>query len=209
MIDVGAHYGVYSMVASRLVHPFGTVLAFEPAESTFSVLQKNLLENRIENVTALRTALAEKSGKRPLYHDVSPMAYSLAPTKATSQPQEFEEVEVRALDDVLAERGVRSVDFLKIDAEGADELVCLGALTTLRRDKPPVFFELHRRAASQMGLSGDGTLKVLSQEGYTFYQHRAGRLVQIAAGECEGGNFLAIHRDSIQTHGADLLVWKM
>ena len=210
MVDVGAHYGVYSMVASRLVNHFGTVLAFEPAEATYSVLQRNLSENHIENVTALRMAVSEKSAKMPLYHDVDPMAYSLAPANATGQPQEFEEVEVRALDDVLAEKGIKSVDFLKIDAEGADELVCLGALKTLRRDKPPVFFECHRQTASQMGLSGDGTFKVLSNEGYIFYRPREGRLVRITAEQCEGGNILALHRDSAHALGAgkvsDLLV---
>lgn len=201
MIDVGAHYGVYSMAASRLVHPFGAVLAFEPAENTFSVLQRNLSVNHIENVTALRYALSERSAKMRLYHDVDPMAYSLAPPNATGRAQGFEEVEVRALDDVLAEKGVASVDFMKIDAEGADELVCLGALRTLRRDKPPVFFECHRRTASRMGLAGDGTFRLLSEEGYTFYQHRAGRLVQITAEECEGGNILAVHPDNTDVQG--------
>src|SRR5512140_1016275 len=45
MVDVGANYGVFSLVASRLVGPSGRVIGFEPAQSTFSVFQKNLTGN--------------------------------------------------------------------------------------------------------------------------------------------------------------------
>jgi hypothetical protein len=39
--DVGAHFGYYSLLASRLVAPHGAVHAFEPTPSTFEVLRQN------------------------------------------------------------------------------------------------------------------------------------------------------------------------
>lgn len=189
MVDVGANYGVFSMVAARLVGPSGKVIGFEPAQSTFSVFQKNLTVNGIANVTPLRMALAEKPGQLRLYHDADPTRNSLAPTGSS----EFEEVEVSTLDHVLAEKKVVSVQFLKIDVEGADELVLRGARATLERDKPPVFFEHNSAAASRMGLAGDGSFRVLEGLGYRFYQTKDERLIPVTAATSEEGNILAVH----------------
>src|SRR5262252_8984864 len=47
MVDVGANYGIYSLAASRLVGGSGSVFAFEPARSTFSLLERNIALNRM------------------------------------------------------------------------------------------------------------------------------------------------------------------
>ena len=52
-IDIGAHIGYYSMVASRLVGDSGKVISFEPTPSTFGLLQKNLQQKgnvKLENL---------------------------------------------------------------------------------------------------------------------------------------------------------------
>src|SRR5712692_4978047 len=41
-VDIGAHFGYYSILASRLVGPTGTVYSFEPIPGTYAVLQANL-----------------------------------------------------------------------------------------------------------------------------------------------------------------------
>jgi len=190
MVDVGANYGIFSLNAARLVGQTGRVLAFEPAQNNFSTFEKNLALNQAAQVSALRMALAEKPGRLRLYHDPDPTRNSLAPG---SNAQDFEEVEVNTLDAVLRENGISRVDFIKIDVEGADELVCRGARETLQTCRPPVFFENNSSAALRMGLKANGTTTVLAELGYGFYQCEGDQLTKLATAEPPEGNVLALH----------------
>lgn len=192
MIDVGANYGMFSLTASQLVGNGGKVIAFEPARSTFSVFERNLALNGVQNVTPFRLALSEAPGKLRLYHDVDTTRNSLA---ASADTQDFEEVEVRTLDDVVKELGVSQLAFLKIDVEGADELVCRGAVQILQTSLPPVLFEHNPDAAARMGL-GSSTGRTLARLGYHFYHFDGSSLSRIDAEELPGGNIVALHPES-------------
>jgi hypothetical protein len=135
-------------------------------------------------------ALAEKLGRLRLYHDPDPTRNSLAPA---GNAQDFEEVEVNTLDAVLRTNGITRVDFIKIDVEGADELVCRGARETLGSCLPPVFFENNSSAAARMGLKPNGTAAVLAEFGYAFYHFEEDRLVKLTTDEPAEGNILALH----------------
>ncbi len=190
MVDVGANFGIFSLNASRLVGATGRVVAFEPAQATYSVFQKNLALNNAGNVKPMRLALADKPGSLKLYHDLDPTRNSLAPGDVR---QDFEEVQVRTLDDVLAELGVPRADFVKIDVEGADELVCRGAQKTLRASFPPVFFETNSGAAVRMGLKRHGTSEFLQGLGYELHSFEDGKLTKLSPGAVPEGNLLALH----------------
>jgi FkbM family methyltransferase len=190
MVDVGANYGIFSLNAARLVGKAGRILAFEPAQGNFSTLEKNLALNDATQVRTFRMALSEKSGTLRLYHDPDPTRNSLAPG---SNAQDFEEVEVKTLDAILSANAVVKIDFIKIDVEGADELVCRGALETLREYMPPVFFENNSASAVRMGLRAGGTAAVLADLGYSFYQCEGERLIKLSAPTPPEGNILALH----------------
>jgi FkbM family methyltransferase len=190
MVDVGANYGIFSLNAARLVGKTGRVLAFEPARGNFSTLEKNLALNEATQVRAFQMALSDKPGTLRLYHDPDPTRNSLAPG---SNAQDFEEVEVKTLDVVLSANAVGKIDFIKIDVEGADELVCRGALETLRKHLPPVFFENNSASALRMGLKAGGTAAVLAQLGYTLYQCERERLIKVTTTTPPEGNILALH----------------
>jgi len=191
-VDVGANYGVFSLVASRLVGPQGRIAAFEPAQKTFSAFERNLALNRITNVQALRLALSDHSGKARLYHEPDATRNSLSPSL---ESQGSEEVETRTLDEVFPGLGMGRLDFLKIDAEGADGLVCRGAVETLRKYSPPVMFEYYRGSAARMGLSEDEPIQLLSSLGYRFHRFEGLGMLEVEAVNCPQGNILALHPD--------------
>jgi FkbM family methyltransferase len=193
MIDIGANHGMYSLVSARLVGNEGKVIAFEPTQATFKILEKNLALNHATNVKAMRIALADKPGTMRLYHEVDSTRNSLAPAVPS---QDFEEVEVRTLDSVIRDAGLARIDFIKIDVEGADELVCRGGSAVLEKFRPPVFFEYNSLAASQMGLKTTGTPAFLASLGYDFYTFRDGKFFKLADGDFPECNILALHPSS-------------
>lgn len=65
--DCGAHFGLFSVVASRLVGPTGMVLAFEPTPSVREVLTKVVSMNKAFNVVVRPEALSDRTGEAVFY----------------------------------------------------------------------------------------------------------------------------------------------
>jgi hypothetical protein len=139
----------------------------------------------------MRIALADKPGKLRLYHELDPTRNSLAPSDTS---RDYEEVEVRSLDSVVRDLDVSRIDFVKIDVEGADELVCRGGSEVLKKYRPPVLFEHDLAATSQMGLKDGGISAFLASLDYEFYKYRNGEIFKLMDGDFPEGNILAMRR---------------
>lgn len=140
-VDVGAHIGYYSLLFSRLVGPAGHVYSFEPVPSNFSFLTENLRMNNCANVEAVNRAVLD--GQRQIRIDAPkddplPIGVSFANPKNEGSIT----VETVSLDDYLLPRTAK-VDFLKVDAESAEEMVLAGARTLIQRDHPRILIEVH------------------------------------------------------------------
>lgn len=165
-VDVGANFGVYALVASNLVGETGTVLAFEPTAQSFGVLRQNVELNHFTNVRMFQVALAQTRGKAWLYHGPDPVGNSLG--KDPFCGNEGEQVQTETLDNILEERHIAHVDVMKIDVEGAEELVLRGALRCLREQRPIVIFEFNPGYPPRLGLSPWGARDLLKGLGYEF-----------------------------------------
>jgi FkbM family methyltransferase len=171
-IDVGANFGVYTIVASKLVGETGKVIAFEPTAQSFAILQQNLKLNHLANVRAFQVALAETRRKAWLYYGWDPVGNSLGMDPHCGG--DGEEVQVETLDNMLEKTGIGRVDVIKVDVEGAEELVLRGATRSLIRHSPVVIFEVNPGCAAHLGLPPDGAKGMLESLGYEF----------IALGDC-------------------------
>jgi FkbM family methyltransferase len=165
-IDVGANFGVYALVASKLVGESGRVLAFEPTAQSFETLKQNIQLNECSNVRAFQLALANRRSKAWLHYGWDPVGNWLANAPACGH--EGEEVQVEALDELLEENGIERVDAIKIDVEGAEELVLHGAIRCLTSQRPIVIFEFNPGCAERLGLSPWGARQLLEKLDYEF-----------------------------------------
>jgi len=76
-VDAGANFGIYTMVASKLVGQSGRVIAFEPTAESFEVLRRNIALNGLTNVLAVQGALSDKAGTAWLHYGTDPVRNSL------------------------------------------------------------------------------------------------------------------------------------
>ena len=165
-IDVGANFGVYTLVASKLAGAAGKVIAIEPTAQSFAVLRQNIALNHFANVRAFQVALTQTRGKAWLYHGWDPVGNSLGMDPLRGD--EGEEVQTESLDNLLEENSIDRVDVIKVDVEGAEELVLRGATRTLITNSPVIIFEFNPGCAARLGLSPGGARDFLQGLGYEF-----------------------------------------
>ena len=169
IFDVGAHRGDYALAAlnrreSALIH------CFEPAAETFRILA-----TRIGGRARLHClALSDCSGTRTLFGDRidSPMASLFRrDLRAFGIENSIEEtVKTETLDEVCAAEDIRHIDLLKIDAEGAEHLVLLGARRMLSEHRiARIMFEYGGTALDSHFFIRD-FYRVLDSNGFALYR---------------------------------------
>jgi FkbM family methyltransferase len=144
-LDVGAHAG--SVLAEMVrIAPRGRHVAWEPLPAF-----AGLLRERFPAVEVRQAALGDQVGERAFAHVLEDPGWSgfVARPTPSSSPVEELAVRVERLDDALP-AGIRPV-FVKVDVEGAEEAVFLGARETLLRHRPVVTFEHGRGSADHYG----------------------------------------------------------
>jgi FkbM family methyltransferase len=120
-LDVGAHVGLYSLVASVRVGLAGRVVAFEPSPASVSLLRRHLAWNGCENVQVLEAAVSDTEGSALFTHRADPtdpggcansLAYEIE--RGVRSP-----VRLRTLDSVCEELGI-TPRLVKMDVEGSE-----------------------------------------------------------------------------------------
>jgi FkbM family methyltransferase len=168
-IDVGAHIGQYSLLASRIVGANGTVHAFEPDPSTFELLVENM--RSLANVSVNQIALSNEKGSAELFlGDVAHVAFnSLRPLSSCGTGKHCS-VATLTLDEYVASRRLAKVALIKMDVEGAEMNVLLGARELLTGlNKPRIVLELNQNALRQFGCSQDMVKDLLREYGYDLF----------------------------------------
>ena len=126
IIDIGAHFGYFSIFASMNSDPEATIIAVEPAQHNFDILRRNIRDSQVENVYPIRSAIAGpgQAGEADLYLSRSENASLF---REGEGPVETEKVRTITLDTLLHEQDIEEVDFLKMDCEGAEYSILLEA----------------------------------------------------------------------------------
>ena len=140
VVDVGAHIGPYSIIASKRVGPNGKVVAIEADPNNFDLLSRNIQLNKLSNVMALNYAAYSEAKKIKLYlpsaGEKSPYTkYNTIMSDKARNNEKFVEVKANTLDYLLQSKNMikqeQEVNWIKIDVEGAEYEVLRGAKNIL------------------------------------------------------------------------------
>jgi FkbM family methyltransferase len=131
-VDVGANIGYDSLLASTIVGPNGQVVAIEPAPQTFSLLQRNVVENDARNVRAIGVAVAPEPGRVGLY-ELSATNIGATSTLASRGGTLVASVDALPLEQLLTPEELARVRLIKMDIEGAEAPVLQVVLDNIGR----------------------------------------------------------------------------
>jgi FkbM family methyltransferase len=144
--DIGANFGYYSLLMSDLVTRKGHCYCFEPNPRAVSLLKKSLSVNGFEpQSTVLPVALGAQSGDGMLLFvpHCEPKNACIVPASndALLQQGEVHPVRTRSFSGTIEEIG--TIDYVKIDVEGAEFAILKDMMGYVRSAKPQLVAEIN------------------------------------------------------------------
>jgi FkbM family methyltransferase len=116
VVDMGAHIGAFAVRAARLAHR-GKVYSYEAARKNYLLLEENRQLNGLENLFIENSAISNRRGEMHLY---TPANNSILGSLRQDTSSFKEMVQAITFVDIIADRAIAQIDFLKIDVEGAE-----------------------------------------------------------------------------------------
>ncbi len=173
LLDVGANFGFYSLLASQEIGHTGKIIAVEPNVQAFNILKRNFEgDNRFValNILASNTRKSFTMNEFPVeYAEFN----TVMPDKFISGSKWFKKYSTRQrtlqsdlLDDILT-KNEWCPDIIKVDTENSDLMVVEGLANTISKTHPDFilrFWPSHRDNKIQIA-----TIDLLLYAGYKIY----------------------------------------
>jgi FkbM family methyltransferase len=166
VMDVGANYGHYTLIAAQGVGSAGNVIAVEPSPVAFDELCANVRLNALDDIVELLPfALGARPGAAKLYHDARRGGHHSLAAANVREPGPETVVPVHTLDEVCGELA-RPLDLLKLDTQGSEAAILAGGRRVLSHDRPLVLTEFWPHGIAHVGDDPASMLELLEASDY-------------------------------------------
>lgn len=170
--DIGANVGYFSVLAGLLVGAGGRVVAAEPDAKNIARIRLHSRLNSLGNIDIVDRPLAEAEREAEFFFNARSSGGN-----ALWDPVKFNDdagmsggatvMRTTTLAAVMAERGLDRARLVKIDTEGAEQLILKGAEPLLdRRAIRFIVAEMHQKGLAQLGGGLDQLLAYMAGKGY-------------------------------------------
>lgn len=143
VFDVGAHVGFFSYHAlsrgAREVH------AFEPNPFCFEYLKKHAEIWDKERMKVYNLALSSYNGESDFFIPKNAKNSGWSRLYGSEESHLKVRVKVMTIDDFVKEKEIEKVDFIKIDTEGSEREILLGAKETIRKFRPKIVVSAYHK----------------------------------------------------------------
>jgi FkbM family methyltransferase len=182
-LDIGAQTGFYTCMMAQLAGTDGEVIAFEPMDRSFDLLNKNIEENGWQDRVSLHhVACSDSTGE---------ISVGIAAGMVVANANGSHVIKSLKIDDMK----LNHVDFCKIDIEGHEPKAISGMESLLRVSAPVVLTEVNQYWLAQAGSSASEYMDLLNDKGYMLFDIERG-FIELKkyepSSELENINILAI-----------------
>jgi FkbM family methyltransferase len=141
--DIGANFGFFTILASKLVKTAGQVYAIEPVPDNARIIRMNTKANRLKNVLVIEKAISENEGYRKLlitqHHGGSTLSDTgIVPADMIKEMN----VDVTTIDFLVTKGGLSPPTVIKLDVEGAELKAFSGMQKTIDKFYPTLIYEI-------------------------------------------------------------------
>ncbi len=160
VLDIGANIGAHTLYFANKVGLTGAVIAFEPQRVIFQTLCANMALNNVTHAICFHAAVSKDNGSIMIpsldYHREGNYG-----GLSLGQFQQGESVQVMTIDSMQ----LPQCQFMKIDVEGMEKDVLLGARNTIEKHSPIIYAENDREEKSS------ALIALLMELDYKLYWH--------------------------------------
>lgn len=172
-IDIGANIGYYSLLAAA-VNQKAKIISFEPATGPCYYLTKNVSRNNFQNITVEAVALSNFIGNIEFYEvqnqKYTYLKYNLSGegnAGSITEGRNFKRIIVPTitLDEYANKHNVKNIDLIKMDTEGTENTILIGASEVITKYRPIIICETIFNAIEK------DLETIMLTHGYEFYNH--------------------------------------
>jgi FkbM family methyltransferase len=171
--DIGANIGFYSLIAAHENKNI-EVVGFEPATGPLYYFTENVRINKFSNIKIEPIALSHRIGEIEFYEIKNQkykyLKHNLAGESNTKQEAKncysiVRKVKTVSLDEYVLENKIKSIDLIKMDTEGTENLILERSGSVLKEMRPIIICEtLFNVIEAELE-------DILRAYGYEFYNH--------------------------------------
>lgn len=187
-IDVGAHIGLVTLPASKMLDGSGSVHAFEPGTVNNNFLRRHVQLNSLDNVFVRNFLVGDQNNFVEFFETDYPNGQNSA--IETSRTRTYASVQRQQITlDSYCQVNAIVPDVIKIDVEGSEIAVLMGAVNILKIHKPIIFLSIHptELKATTGGLLG--LISLVDDLGYECFEREG-----VKANEFKLAEYILIHR---------------
>jgi len=167
--DIGASFGLYTVLAAGKISSRGSIVAFEPDRRMRELLEQNLRLNGLGSVSVRSVALGDRDGNTELFRADNPNTgtSSLAPRRDYALEKRGTPVEIRKADTLIGVEGCPPPACVKIDVEGGEGRVLAGMGNLLGDGRlRSLYCEVHPHLLPSFGDSAEAFERSLTSSGF-------------------------------------------
>ena len=209
VFDVGANHGEFAKQVARLHGGNCRIFAFEPLEYNYTLMET--VTRSFPNVKVIRAALSDRHGEADLFIPVKNASQRLghpyghlgcepgkeffAGAGANDRKVFRTTIQTETLDNLVERELLTRLDFIKVDVEGAENLVFTGGRQSLAKYRPAILCEIAPGLPERLGLTVDDSTKPLMELGYEMFITDEKTNGVSPCQKCHGGlvNYLFLH----------------
>ena len=173
IVDIVAHYGYFSIFASKNTSPDSIVYAVEPSKKNLKTLNENLKDCKIQNITAHQLAIGGENTSLDLFTGRS-VNHSLFENYALlGNEKNTQKVKVKTLEQFVFDNKIEQIDFLKMDCEGAEYAILFNTPRSIFDKVSVISMEFHDM--KNVDFTGDKIVKKLEVNGFEIMKFEFGK----------------------------------
>jgi FkbM family methyltransferase len=167
-IDVGAHIGLVTLPAAINMSKGSTLISFEPSKINYSILKKHIQLNKINlkpNIFLLNTLVGECDKSEVTFYDNLSDSSGTNSLIYNDKNTDIVKVKQISLDSFCLNKKLLP-DVIKIDVEGYEYHVLIGAKQTIIKNKPKIIISIHPKQLHKINISEEIFFNLIDKLNY-------------------------------------------
>jgi FkbM family methyltransferase len=166
-VDIGANSGYFSLLLAQN-NKVANIFAFEPVPHTFKKFKSSVDINKFVNINVLQQCVGDKDGEIDFYISHSSDVSGCKITEFHSNSKKIK-VKINTFDTIVKTVGIKEIDLIKIDTEGAELGILNNAINSLNEFRPVMVIEFSNKTTAAYGYHPSDIYNFLVKNNYQIF----------------------------------------